>query len=209
MRTKKSMLRHTLPGAAVAVVLCWGVHAAGGDVVVVPKYLSSRGGTVTGDVTITGDFGVTGDVAVTGDITTTTGVEAAGACSTEPTGDVCCHDNQGVRCGKPETDAAADPAYLYGYSASPIGSTAGNRTGGTTVLAGGLGTRLGAMSVASCDAAASTITITIDADASPDVGTEGTDFVCIAVTDAVCATNVAVWLNTLARSEEHTSELHS
>src|SRR3990167_1412957 len=132
-----------------------------------------------------------------------------GACSTEPTGDVCCHDNQGVRCGKPETDAAADTAYLYGYSASPIGSTAGNRTGGTTVIAGGLGTRLGAMSVASCDAATSTITVTIDADASPDVGTEGTDFVCIAVTDAVCATNVAVWLNTLARSEEHTSELHS
>ena len=118
----------------------------------------------------------------------TGGFEISGDCAQDPTGVVCCHDKQGLRCGWPPTDAIPAGVYLYSYSAGPL-STGGNQTGGDLTVAGGLGIRTFVMTNGTCTAA-DKITVTVDGAASDCV--EGTDFDCDGLTDAQCATNAVV-----------------
>jgi hypothetical protein len=120
------------------------------------------------------------------------GTLIGGACLTEPTGIVCCHDYQGVYCGWPPTDVAPMGIYLYSYSAGPL-STGGNQAGSDLTISGGLGIRTAAMTAANCGAP-DTITATIDG--ADTVATLDTTFAC-GGTDAACATELETWLDTL------------
>lgn len=121
-------------------------------------------------------------------------VRTDGACATQPTGDVCCYDNNGVSCGMPITDAAPPTAVIRGHSGSPIG-TGTNDDAANLVLAGGTGLRTIACTFANCSAGADTYTPTADGAAVAAITahastTSATLFSC-GTTNATMCTNLA------------------
>src|SRR3990167_2322120 len=123
------------------------------------------------------------------------GYMATGACATMITGDVCCHDNDGVRCGWPTTDALADDLRIYGFSASPIGAGA-NLVGQDLLLAGGEGSMTLVATQANCGAG-DTVTVTIDGTANVctrDAATDSSTLFTCGASDAAMATNMAACL---------------
>ena len=123
------------------------------------------------------------------------GVISSGATPAACTGDQLVDDNNGKQDCQWTADTVADSSRDYAHSASPVGSSAANRTGAAKVIAGGIGSRYAAVTAASFVNNTTTITFTLDGTAN--VGTEGTAFECSSVTDAVCATNIAAWADSL------------
>src|SRR3990167_418157 len=123
------------------------------------------------------------------------GYMATGACATMITGDVCCHDNNGLQCGWPTTDALADDLRVYGFSASPIGAGA-NLVGQDVLVAAGQGSMTLVATVANCGAG-DTVSVTIDGTTSTctrDAATDSSTLFTCGATDAAMCTNVAACL---------------
>ena len=103
-------------------------------------------------------YGAAGPILVS--VSGGSGFLASGACASMASGDVCCFDSDGMRCGWPTTDALADDVRVYGHSASPIGAGA-NLVGQDVLLAGGEGSMTLVATQANCGAG-DTVSVTID-----------------------------------------------
>ena len=124
------------------------------------------------------------------------GFAATGACASMASGDVCCYDADGVRCGFPVTDALADDLRIYGHSASPIGAGA-NLVGQDILVAGGQGSMTLVATVANCGAG-DTVSVTVDGTTSTctrDAATDSSTLFTCGATNAAMATNIAACLN--------------
>lgn len=121
------------------------------------------------------------------------GFESTGDYDTACAGPSTRYDVEGIQTCVQITDAAPDNIRLTARSASPI--AASNQTGANVVLKPGTGTHKGLVTAANF--VNNTTTITIPLNGAATVGTEGTAFECNTVTDAVCATNIATWLDGL------------
>src|SRR3990167_2823097 len=123
------------------------------------------------------------------------GYMATGACATMITGDVCCHDNNGVQCGWPTTDALADDLRIYGFSASPIGAGA-NLVGQDVLIAAGQGSMTLVCTQANCGAG-DTVSVVIDGATTTctrsATNDDADEFTCGA-SDAAMCTNVTACL---------------